>query len=79
VGTLCLIDREAVFFSQKWGRLVARRVSPLRAIEAREGFLLDELVLVAVDGARIRFDLLAGQMESAQEVVRGPLPSSPAT
>jgi hypothetical protein len=74
VGTLCLIDREAVFFSQKWGRLVARRVSPLRSIEAREGLLLDEMVLVAVDGVRIRFDLLAGQMESAQDAVRGPLP-----
>ena len=30
VGTLCMAGREAVFFSRKWGRLVARQIGPLR-------------------------------------------------
>jgi len=70
VGTLCLTDREAVFFSRRWGRLVTRQIGPLLAYEASERLLLDELVLVAADGLRIRFDLLAGQQESARDEAR---------
>jgi Domain of unknown function (DUF4126) len=77
VGTLCMAGREAVFFSRKWGRLVARQIGPLGAIEIRRGFLLDELVLVASDGLRKRFDLLAGQLESAREEVKCLAPSTP--
>jgi hypothetical protein len=65
IGKLCLYDREAVFFCRRWGRLVARKIAPLAAYETREKFLLDKLVLVAEQGRRIRFDLLAGQMEEA--------------
>ena len=78
VGTLCLSDREAVFFSRKWGRLVARQISPLLSFETREKFLLDELVLTTEGGARTQFDLLAGQLESALIEERGHLPTSPA-
>jgi hypothetical protein len=67
VGTLCLGDREAVFFTRQWGRLVAREIAPLVAIEVESGLLVDELVLVLADGRRNRFDLLAGQLESARE------------
>jgi hypothetical protein len=67
VGTLCLTEHEAVFFSRRWRQSVERRVGPLLSIEPKKGFLLDELVLVAADGLRIRFDLLAGQIESARE------------
>lgn len=70
VGTLCLTDREAVFFSRRWGRLVARQIGPLLALETRKGLLLDELVLIAADGLRVRFDLLAGQLESARDEAR---------
>jgi hypothetical protein len=42
----------------------------LLAIEAAEGLLLDELVLIAKGELRQRFDLLAGQLESARDVVR---------
>lgn len=79
VGTLCLIDREAVFFCRRWGRLVARRFGPLDALEAKAGLLLDHLVLAAAGGTRVRFDLLAGQIESAREAAGREAPSSPAT
>ena len=77
VGTLCLTAQDAVFFSRKWGRSVERKITPLVAIEPRKGLLLDELVLVAVDGLRVRFDLLAGQMESARGEARRYSPPSP--
>ena len=77
MGTLCLTDREAIFFCRKWGRPVVRRIGPLLAIEATEGLLLDELVLIAKGEPRQRFDLLAGQLESARDVVRRRSPSSP--
>jgi hypothetical protein len=77
VGTLCVTGREAVFFSRRWRRPVERQIGPLIAIEARKGFLVDELVLAAVDGRRIRFDLLVGQMDNAREAaVDCPSPSS---
>jgi hypothetical protein len=75
VGTLCLTDREAVFFSRTWGRLVARRIGPLLALESRKGLVLDEVVLIAADGLRVRFDLLAGQLESARNEARRQSPS----
>jgi hypothetical protein len=67
VGTLCLYDREAVFFTRKWGRLVARRTAPLHSSETRKKFLLDKLVLVTGEGRRVRFDLLAGQLDRTSE------------
>lgn len=62
VGTLCVMSGEAVFFSRRWGRSVARRIGPVAGVEIRKKLLVDELVLGA-DGRRIRFDLLAGQRE----------------
>lgn len=70
LGTLCLTGDETVFFGRKWGRPVERRIGRLQAIQTERGLLLDELALVAADGARIRFDLLAGQVSSAREVGR---------
>ncbi len=70
VGTLCLTERKAVFFARRWGRLVAREIGPLLALETREGVLLDQLVVIAVDGARSRFGLLAGQLERARDETR---------
>jgi hypothetical protein len=70
VGTLCLDEREAVFFSRRWGRLAARQLGPLSAIEVRRGLLLDELALLSAEGQRTRFDLLAGQRESASQEAR---------
>ncbi len=67
VGTLCLTADEAVFFSRKWGRPVSRRIGSVLAIEPRRGFLLDELVLVPADGPPVRFNLLAGQIDSARK------------
>jgi hypothetical protein len=67
VGTLCLREREAVFFARRWGRLVARQIGPLHTVETREGFLLDQLFLISADATRWRFGLLAGQLESAGE------------
>jgi len=66
VGTLCLTEREAVFFTRRWWRPVARQIGPLHSLEARKGFLLDQLVIIAADGTRCRFSLLAGQLESAR-------------
>ena len=66
VGTLCLTEREAVFFTRRWGRPVTRQLGPLHSLETRKGFLLDQLVIIAVDGTRSRFSLLAGQLESAR-------------
>ena len=54
-----------------------RKIGPLVAIEAKKGLLLDELLLVVVDGRRVRFDLLAGQMESARDEASHYLPQSP--
>ncbi len=70
IGTLCLTDREAVFFARRWGRPVTRRLGPLRAVESRKGILVDELVLISADGLRVRFDLLAGQLSNAREEAR---------
>jgi hypothetical protein len=67
VGKLCLVGHEAVFFYRRWRRHAQRRIGPLAAMQPRKGFLLDELVLVGSDGLRLRFDLLAGQVESAHE------------
>ncbi|MFB3779230.1 MAG: DUF4126 domain-containing protein [Bryobacteraceae bacterium] len=66
VGTLCLAGREAVFFTRKWGRLVAREIAPLAAIETEDGLLVDQLILLPAHAPRQRFDLLAGQLESAR-------------
>jgi hypothetical protein len=66
VGTLCLSGREAVFFSRRWRRPVQRQIGPLIAIEAKKGLMVDELVLVVADGLRMRFDLLAGQIDDAR-------------
>ena len=63
--------------TRKWGRSVARKISPVVAIEPPKGLLLDELVLVAGDGLRIRFDLLGGQMESARSQAKRYSPPSP--
>ena len=65
VGTLCLDGRAAVFFSRKWGRSVERDLEPVVAIEARRRLLVDILMLIAADGGRTRFDLLAGQLDRA--------------
>jgi hypothetical protein len=70
VGILCLREREAVFFSRRWGRLVARQIGPLLALETRTGLLLDELVLIAAGGLQVRFGLLAGQLECARDEAR---------
>jgi Domain of unknown function (DUF4126) len=67
VGTLCITGRDAVFFSRKWGRTVERDLGPVTAIEAERRFLMDDLELVAEDGRRTRFDLLAGQLERARD------------
>jgi hypothetical protein len=66
-GTLCIAGSEAAFFSRKWGRLLARQIGPLAAIEVEDGLLVDELLLITTEGLRIRFDLLAGQLERARE------------
>jgi hypothetical protein len=62
-----LTGNGAVFFSRKWGRVAARRIGPVLAIETGKGIVLDEFALIAGDGARIRFDLLAGQLKAARE------------
>ena len=67
LGTLCLTGHEAVFFSRRWWRPVERKIGPWVAIEPKKGLLLDELLLVVVDGRRVRFDLRAGQMETARD------------
>ena len=54
-----------------------RKFGPLAAIEPKKGFLLDELALVAVEGQRVRFDLLAGQMDIARDEASHYLPQSP--
>ena len=43
------------------------KIGPLIAIQPKRGLLLDELLLVVGDGRKVRFDLLAGQMDSARE------------
>ena len=70
VGTLCLTEREAVFFARRWGRLVARQIGPLLALETRKRLLQDQLVIVTADGSRVRFGMLAGQLESARDEAR---------
>ncbi|HWB86105.1 MAG TPA: DUF4126 domain-containing protein [Bryobacteraceae bacterium] len=79
VGTLCLAGNEAVFFTRRWGRLLARELGPVLAIEARMGFLVDELVVVGAGGVRQRFDLLGGQLKAAREEAqrRAALPALP--
>jgi hypothetical protein len=70
LGTLCLIGHETVFFPRKRGREVARPLGLISAMETRRGLLLDELLLVAADGHRIHFDLLAGQLQEARDEAR---------
>jgi len=70
VGTLCLSGNKAVFFCRRWHRLVEREFAPFVAIEAVHGFLLDGLVMDGADGRRLRFDLLAGQLERARDLGR---------
>ncbi len=77
VGTLCVGDREAVFLSRKWRRLVAHQIGPLTAVEIEDGLLVDELVLVLADGPQKRFTLLAGQQESAREEMQRWSPATP--
>ncbi len=77
VGTLCLAERETVFFSRKWGRLMVRQIGPLAAIEIEDGLLVDQFVLVLADGLRKRFTLLAGQSESAREEIKRFSPATP--
>ena len=79
VGTLCLTEREAVFFARRWGRLVARQIGPLRALETRKRLLLDQLVIVTADGSRVRFGMLAGQLESARDEAHRRSQSPPVT
>jgi hypothetical protein len=67
IGTLCLREQEAVFFARRWGRLVARQIGPLQAVETKKGLLLDQLFLISTDGTRLRLGLLAGQLKSARE------------
>jgi len=71
VGTLCLGEQQAVFFTRRWGRLVARQIGPLHTVETRKGLLLDQLLLISSDGTRLRFGLLAGQLKSAGEGLAG--------
>jgi hypothetical protein len=66
VGVLCIIGQDAVFLSRRWRRPVERKIGPLAAMEATRGLLLDEIALLTADGSRVRFDLLAGQLESAR-------------
>lgn len=77
-GILCLGEREAVFLSRRWGRLTARRIGPLRAVEARWGLMLDELALDLAGGSRVRFDLPAGQLQNAREEAKRASSSVPA-
>ncbi|HSW51137.1 MAG TPA: DUF4126 domain-containing protein [Bryobacteraceae bacterium] len=70
VGTLCLAGQGAVFFTRKWGRLVAREIAPLTAIKLKDGLLVDELILLPADAPCRRFDLLAGQSEAVREATR---------
>jgi hypothetical protein len=68
IGTLCLSADGALFFARKWGRGVEREIAPVASLESRTHFLLDELALVATDGRKVRFDLLAGQRTQAAAV-----------
>lgn len=68
-GTLRLAGRDAVFFTRRWGRLVAVSLGPYDGIETSRNLLMDELALVEADGARTRFDLLAGQRARLREAV----------
>jgi Domain of unknown function (DUF4126) len=68
IGTLCLSADKALFFSRKWGRAVEREIAPVASLESRTHFLLDELAIVAADGRKVRFDLLAGQRTQAAAV-----------
>lgn len=67
VGVLCLTGQDAVFFSRRWRRAVERKIGPLVAMEATKGLFVDQIALLAPDGARVRFDLLAGQLETARQ------------
>ena len=79
VGALCLTGGEAVFFFRKWGRPRALQIGQPLAIETRKGLLLDELVLTFAGDFRIRFVLLAGQLENARDEASRLSPSSSAT
>lgn len=77
LGTLCLGDGQAVFLTRKRGRLVARELKPVAAVQVREGLLMDELALLFSDGSRKRLNLLAGQLPGAREQLQRLSPSSP--
>ncbi|MFB3828979.1 MAG: DUF4126 domain-containing protein [Bryobacteraceae bacterium] len=77
VGTLCMTGGEAVFFSRKWGRLAARPLGPMGAIQVREGLLADKLMLRTTAGSQTSFDLLAGQRERAWEEAKRLSPAAP--
>jgi hypothetical protein len=66
IGTLAIAGQDAVFLTRRWFRPVDRHFGPIVHLETRKGLLLDELVLVSAGGQRVRFDLLAGQLESAR-------------
>jgi len=66
VGKLFLLDDQAVFLARRWGRRVDRKIGRVVSLEVRRRVLSDELALAGADGRRIRFDLLAGQMERAR-------------
>jgi hypothetical protein len=77
LGTLCLVGQEAVFF-RKRGRQLARPLGTIQGIETRRGLLLDELLVICACASRVRFDLLAGQMQGARDEARrisGPAPA----
>ena len=63
VGALCLFDNDALFLGRRWRRPVERTIGPLAAIEPAKGLLVDRVILRMADGARVRFDLPAGQLD----------------
>jgi Domain of unknown function (DUF4126) len=78
-GALCLFDNDAMFLTRRWARPVERRVGPFVSIEASKGLLVDKLALLNSDRSRVRFDLLAGQVEQLlAESARYSPPSSAA-
>jgi hypothetical protein len=68
IGTLCFSPNGAIFFTRKWGRHVEREIAPLTSVESKKRLLLDELSLITADGRKVRFDLLAGQLDRAGKV-----------
>ena len=58
---------------------MARQIGPLRALETRKRLLLDQLVIVIADGSRVRFGMLAGELESARDEAHRRSQSPPVT